>query len=182
MKTNFIPDYDVMGIIFDYASDDANLFLVIVNNKLCMRELDVSKLNWDKISFRNDLSFDFVDEYAYHLNWDILSRHNVMNISFLKRYQDIINWESISGMMSFIEFQDYDVFEEFGHKLDWNKISKWAMMCEEFVDRFSHKVNWNVLSSYQNLTTFLIHKYYDRINWNLYKACHQIEKTTTVKV
>ena len=50
-------------------------------------------------------------------------------------------------------------------KFDWNNISEYQKLSEEFIDKYIDKVNWSYISGYQKLSEEFIDKYIDKVNW-----------------
>lgn len=163
-------DYDTIGIIYDFLSDNYDFFLYIKNNNLCPNKtLNVSRIDWDEVSNRSDLTYDIIIEYENMLNWSILTENNMWDIEFIRRFKERIKWRKISTRMTLFDFEDYKIFEEFHDKLDWEMISGWSHINDDFIDEFHHHLDWEILSIYQGLTEYIIEKYPLKIRWNLIK-------------
>ena len=48
---------------------------------------------------------------------------------------------------------------------DWDLISRYITLSEEFMDLYEDKINWNMVSKFQRLSEDFIRKYQDRLNW-----------------
>jgi len=69
---------------------------------------------------------------------------------------------------------EYDFFEDFKDKLDWDKISRWGDMDEHFIVQFENELDWNILSTVQGLTEYLIRRFNNKINWNNIRSNYHI--------
>jgi hypothetical protein len=56
---------------------------------------------------------------------------------------------------------------------DFNKISMYQKLSEQFIEKYSDKVYWNYISTYQNLSEEFIEKYSDKLIW-LYISKYQV--------
>ena len=56
--------------------------------------------------------------------------------------------------------------EEFKDKVDWDKISKYQKLSEEFIREFKDQVNWSGISIYQKLSEELIREFKDQVDWS----------------
>jgi len=170
-------NYDCIGIIYDFLSDDFDMFMYIrANNLSPQKRLRVDNLNWREISKRDDLPYEFIDEYFDLFDWEILTKNNIHDIKFITEYKDLIRWDTISNNMSFCGFSDYTLFREFSDRLDWKKISRWRHMCELFVDEFADKLDWEDMTVFQCLTDYIINKHSSKINWGRISFNHFMKK------
>ena len=51
-------------------------------------------------------------------------------------------------------------------KYDWNWISRYNTLSEEFIEEFADKVNWYCISVHQKLSESFIRKHADKVNWS----------------
>ena len=72
-----------------------------------------------------------------------------------------VDWDSISEYQKLSE----EFIEKYGDKLDWDCISKYQKLSEEFIDKYSNKVYWGYISIFQKLSEELIDKYSNKLNW-----------------
>ena len=61
---------------------------------------------------------------------------------------------------------------KFKDKVDWNYISQYQKLSEDFITEFKDKVNWNCISYYQKLSEDFITKFKDKVDW-YYISCYQ---------
>jgi len=92
------------------------------------------------------------------------------------------NWEYISSYHKLSE----NFIKEFKDKVDWGYISRFQKLSENFVREFKDKVNWECISEYQKLSEDFYKEFKDKININYLKKNKNIdvdiEKITTIKV
>ena len=50
-------------------------------------------------------------------------------------------------------------------EVDWNYISEYQTLSEEFIEKYSDKVNWDDISEYQKLSEDFIEKHSDKVDW-----------------
>ena len=162
-------DYDTIGIVFEFLADNNEFFIVLHEMNLVTKDknLQTRFVNWKQLSMRSDLPLSLIFKYQNELYWDILTVANRSNILFFRTFPEYINWRAFHDLESLKGFYDYTVFEVFSDKIDWSRVSRWAWMCEVFVDMFADKLNWDVLSRHQGLTEYLLCKYDRKINWSI---------------
>ena len=64
--------------------------------------------------------------------------------------------------------------EEYADKLDWKMISKYQKLSEKFIERHADKVNWYEISIHQELSEAFIEKYADKVHWRLISIRQQL--------
>ena len=59
--------------------------------------------------------------------------------------------------------------KEFGYsfsmQMNWDQISRYKYLCENFIDKYTNKVDWFRISIYQKLSEDFINEHADKINW-----------------
>lgn len=50
-------------------------------------------------------------------------------------------------------------------KVDWDYISEYQKLSEEFIREFKDKLNWDKISAYQILSEDFIMEFQDKVNW-----------------
>ena len=50
-------------------------------------------------------------------------------------------------------------------EVDWDDISEYQTLSEEFIEKYSDKVNWDDISEYQKLSEDFIEKHSDKVDW-----------------
>ena len=74
-------------------------------------------------------------------------------------YYFIKNWKSIKE-------EDISFSKE-----EWEKISSYEYLLEDFIEKHENKVDWYYISYYQFLSEEFIDKYEDKVNWYLISEC-----------
>ena len=172
-----IIDYDCLGIIYDFLKDNLDFLLILkkYNLKPKNKEIIWDELNWDEVSKRTDLSYIFISEFKPNLNFYLLTTNYMNDIKFLRYFKNDVDWVKINDKMSFADFEfDYSFFEEFQEYLDWDKLSRWRLIAEDFIDLFSELLNWDIISTCQGLTPYLLEKYNNKIKWDKIHENHYI--------
>ena len=67
--------------------------------------------------------------------------------------------EEIPNIEKFFD-ENIDNFE-----VDWDYISVYQKLSEEFIEKYIDKVDWWYISKYQKLSEEFIEKYIDKLNW-----------------
>lgn len=73
----------------------------------------------------------------------------------------LINWELISAYKCLSE----EFIREFKTKISWINVSYNQNLSEEFITEFKDFVYWPGISCYQNLSKEFCLEFYDRIDW-----------------
>ena len=73
----------------------------------------------------------------------------------------IINWNEISKYKKLNE----DFIREFKDKVNWYNISQFQTLNEDFIREFQNEVYWELISSEQNLSEDFIREFQDKVNW-----------------
>ena len=81
----------------------------------------------------------------------------------LARFTDKVDWDYISIYHHLSE----DFIREFADRVDWDSISICQRLSEDFIREFQDKVNWYWISQCQHLSEDFIREFKDRVNWNL---------------
>ena len=82
----------------------------------------------------------------------------------IEEFKDKVNWDYISYYQNLSE----EFIEKFKDKVDWYYISCNQNLSEEFIEKFKDKVDWYYISCYQNLSEEFIEKF--KVNADVYKA------------
>src|SRR3712207_7465640 len=59
---------------------------------------------------------------------------------------------------------------------DWNKISKYQYLTEEFIEKHQNELNWRCISRYQKLSGEFIEKYKNKIDWEQISAKQELSE------
>ena len=73
-----------------------------------------------------------------------------------------LDWNYISKYQKLSE----DFIREFQDKVDWYFISIYQKLSEDFIREFQDKVNWDCISIYQKLSEDFIREFQDKVNWD----------------
>jgi hypothetical protein len=52
-----------------------------------------------------------------------------------------------------------------GEEIDWNKVSRYGILSEDFIREYQDKVYWTYISEYQVLSESFMHEFKDRLSW-----------------
>ena len=86
---------------------------------------------------------------------------NKMFINKLKEFQDKVDWNWISVYQNLSE----DFIRKFKDKVDWKHISRFQKLSEDFIREFKDKVDWFYISRYQKLSENFIREFKDKVDW-----------------
>ena len=73
-----------------------------------------------------------------------------------------VNWEGISLYQNLSE----DFIREFQYRVHWRNISEYQTLSEDFIREFKYKVNWDKISVYQTLSEDFIREFKTVVNWD----------------
>jgi hypothetical protein len=82
-----------------------------------------------------------------------------------------IDWNYISRYQTLSE----DFIREFQDKIDWYYISCYQKLSEDFIREFKNKVNWNMISFYQKLSEDFIREFQDKLNWEYIRYNEELQ-------
>ena len=72
-----------------------------------------------------------------------------------------VDWNHISSY----KFLSEDFIRDFKDKVKWYYISYFQKLSEDFIREFADKVNWNCISEYQKLSEEFIKVFKDKVDW-----------------
>jgi phosphoribosylanthranilate isomerase len=81
----------------------------------------------------------------------------------MMEFKDKVDWNRISKYQKLSE----DFIREFKDEVCWDLISIYQKLSEDFIREFKGKVNWNLISIYQKLSEDFIREFKGKVNWNL---------------
>ena len=64
----------------------------------------------------------------------------------------------------------------FTDKVDWDYISIYHHLSEDFIREFKDRVNWNLISIYQRLSEDFIREFQDRVDWDWISMFQRLSK------
>jgi len=80
----------------------------------------------------------------------------------VEEFQDKVDWNWISIYQKLSE----EFIREFQEKVDWSLISLYQKLSESFIREFEDMVNWSRISTYQKLSENLIQEFQDKVDWD----------------
>ncbi len=87
----------------------------------------------------------------------------------VEEFANRVNWEFISKYQNLSE----DFIREFADRVNWNLISRHQNLSEDFIREFSDRVDWALISGHQNLSEDFIREFSDKIDQELYYDIHR---------
>ena len=76
-------------------------------------------------------------------------------------FEDKVDWEGISEYQKLSE----DFIREFKDNVYWNLISEYQKLSENFIREFKDKVDWYRISKYQKLSENFIREFQEKVDW-----------------
>ena len=73
---------------------------------------------------------------------------------------DEVDWDNISKYLMLSE----DFIREFQKKVDWDYISKYQKLSEDFIRELQNKVDWDYISEYQKLSEDFIREFQNKVD------------------
>ena len=64
-------------------------------------------------------------------------------------------------------------------KVDWNWISAFQKLSEDFIREFQDKVKWDYISTYQKLSEGFIREFQDRVDWGWISECQNYRRASS---
>lgn len=61
-------------------------------------------------------------------------------------------------------------------EINWNALSAFQPLTEEFIEKFQDKVNWRCISSYQSLSEPFIEKHADKVDWHYVSTSQKLSE------
>ena len=118
------------------------------------------KLNINTITFRFQLSKDFIRENIEILNWRTISYTQSLSEEFIDEFEDRIDWEYLS-MNSYLT---KDMIRKYKDKLNWSHICAKQNLGPEFMEEMEEYLDWEIVSMFQEMPYSFIMKYKDKLN------------------
>ena len=75
------------------------------------------KINWHEVQFKN---IEIYEIFKSHINWERLSYHNELTESFIRRFQDRLSWDFISSHQKLSK----EFINEFSDKLNMDSVNR----------------------------------------------------------
>jgi hypothetical protein len=67
--------------------------------------------------------------------------------------------------ISYYQMLSEDFIREFQDKVYWDNISEYQTLSEDFIREFQNKVNWSNISFYQTLSEDFIREFKNKVDW-----------------
>ena len=101
-------------------------------------------------------------------------RLNYLNNELHTTYTDLVdvNWNEVSAYQKLSE----DFIREFKDKVDWRYISMYQKLSEGFIGEYADRVSWYWVSMYQKLSEGFIREFKDRVNWGCISAYQHLSE------
>ena len=140
------------------------------------------KLKWKIIFEKQNLSEQLIRKYKYKVNHDLSIIIKYQNVSekFLIDYNSKVghneviylleNYKLSENYLNFIINSSkswWDCYEFMYDKENaFNKISRYQILSENFIEKYKNNLNWKFITIYQKLSEKFIEKYNKNINWD----------------
>ena len=82
------------------------------------------------------------------------------------------DWNRISRYNTLSE----EFIEEFADKVNWSTISYAQTLSEDFIRKFQHKMDWYYISAFQKLSEDFIREYQHKVNWYGISMCQKLSE------
>ena len=94
----------------------------------------------------------------------MLSQETVKKIKkeFGYNFSIQMNWEQISKYKYLCE----NFIDKYANEVDWFRISKYQKLSEDFIEEHTDKIYWYLISMYQKLSEDFIDKYTNEVDWD----------------
>jgi hypothetical protein len=85
----------------------------------------------------------------------------MLDIKKIRQFPNEVDWNQISSYQVLSE----DFIKEFKDKVNWYFICRFQKLSEDFIKEFKDKVNWDYISDHQKLSEKFIKEFQDKVNW-----------------
>lgn len=106
-------------------------------------------------------NYESIDSFEKNATWEKDIEGKPINKIFAKEFSHKINWDFVSYYYNLDE--DFIRFHQ--NRVNWYRISHIESLSENFICEFQNKVNWKVISSRQKLSEKFINEFKDRVDW-----------------
>lgn len=134
------------------------------------------RLDWDIVSERNDLSISFVDHFKWMLNWEIITMNFPISIRFANAFDDHLIWDYMIGN-PYITEEFIVTYRNRWTEEQWDEISEYVCLSEDFIRAHQHLVNWWHISTEQTLSSDFIREFKDKVDWMSIAYYQTIDKS-----
>ena len=132
-----------------------------INKECDTNYTSLDRVDWRMVSKKQNLSEDFIREFADKVSWSIISYSQKLSEDFIREFADKVSWSIISYYQKLSE----DFIREFQDDVAWYFISKYQKISEDFIREFQDKVHWDCISTYQKLSENFIKEFKDKVRW-----------------
>ena len=105
---------------------------------------NIELLNWKTLSHTQALSDEFIDDFSDKIEWECLSMNSYLTKDMIRKYKDKLNWTHISAKQNL----DPAFMEEMEEYLDWESISMFQRLPYEFIKKYEEKLNMKIILRY----------------------------------
>lgn len=114
------------------------------------------EINWDLYSTNPHLNDDIIETFNDKFNWNFLQLKNPSD-KFIKKFIEKINWTNLT-------FDNLDRYSLYKNYVDWERLSYYVNLTEEFMIKHEDKLIWDYISGHQKLSKEFIKKYKHKLN------------------
>ena len=91
---------------------------------------------------------------------------------YIRENKNNVNWNVISSWQKLPE----EFIKEFKDKVNWGCISANQQLSEDFIREFQDRVDWFYISEYQKLSEEFIREFKDEVDWDCISECQQLSE------
>ena len=102
-----------------------------------------------------------------------LKDQQLTDFNFVKQHINEVDWNYISIYQKLSE----DFIVEFKNKVNWHLISNHQILSESFIKEFRDKVDWICISKYQSLSEDFIKEFKDKVDFKLILNSYKFNKS-----
>ena len=131
-------------------------------------ELIKPYLKWLNISFRRDLSEEFILQFHEYLNLENLNIRVITN-KIIDTFSDKMDWNKVSGYKGISD----EIIEKYQTKLHWGNLTTHRKLSEEEFDRY--KIHFKEISVryLDKVSRNFLKKYEKQLDWKEVSCCRQ---------
>ena len=100
-----------------------------------------SDVEWIDISKFEELSEEFIRQFANNIDWYWISRNQKLSKQFIREFADKVNWYWI--VVTQHQRLNKKFIREFADRVDWNKISYYGLLSNSLIRKLTNKVKSN---------------------------------------
>lgn len=128
-----------------------------------LEEVLINSIDWDNISKKDNLSYNFIIKYKKYINWYSIINNRHYNEKIFARCIDCIPLYKLITSRKLSE----EFIEKYIVTTDkyWEEISRFQNLSESFMDKYKDKLNWDMMMISQAMSEEFIISHIDYINW-----------------